>query len=445
MEQLHFRGYYKSEGSGQMIEANDKTTGQTFKLVPTQNLYTGINSFKNKFWSPTSLEEDLLNLASGIYASDLAIKRQELEHYIRTIELNVEIINLHAFERIKDLLEEALYILSGDNWTLTFTQKQGTAEQVKHWPTKDGVVLLFSGGVDSFAGAVHYIDSGNEVALVSHVNQNTSVSSSQNAVLSQLKTYYKKDIPYYPFRVFTRNKGNHNFPEMGDRENTQQTRSFLFLALAVITARRLGYNQIVSMAENGQFAIHLPLNQSRVGPFSTHTANPKFLQIAQELFSLLFMMPNLHIENPFLYKTKAEVTSLLNNGLLEKIDSSVSCWMASHVQGKNHCGKCIPCLTRRVAIEHNGHALDEYGIDLLRTNLDKLSPDDDGKRNLIDFLEFLTTFKNYDVSRKEEFMMTFPELYNEAINSDLALDMYHRVAIESLSVFSKYPNVKKYL
>lgn len=428
-----------------MIVAKDTIVEQTFTLVPTQNLYNGINSFQDHFGSITSLEEDMLNLASGIYATDLAIKRQELEQYIRTIELSVAVVNIHAFERIKDLLEEALYTLSGDNWTISFSQKQGIPEQKQDWPSQDGVVLLFSGGVDSFAGAVHYIEASNEVALVSHVNQNTSVSSSQNAVYSKLTEHYKKAIPHYPFRVFTRNKGEHTFPEMGDRENTQRTRSFLFLALAVITARRVGFNQIVSMAENGQFAIHLPLNQSRVGPFSTHTANPKFLQVAQTLFSALFGIPNLHIENPFLYRTKAEVTSLLNNGLLEKIDSSVSCWMASHVAGKNHCGRCIPCLTRRVAIEHNGHKLDEYGVDLLNTDLDTLGPEDDGKRNLMDFLEFLTTFKTYNASRKEEFMMSFPELYNEAIDSDQALNMYHRVATESLAVFSRYPLVKKFL
>ncbi|MEM7510673.1 MAG: 7-cyano-7-deazaguanine synthase [Bacteroidota bacterium] len=428
-----------------MIVANDVTTGQSFNLVPTQNLYTGINALNSHFRDSTSLEEDMLNLASGIYATDLAVRRKEREQYIRTIKLSIEVVNLHAFERVKDQLEEALYVLSGDNWTITFSQKIGMPEAADKWPTKDGVVLLFSGGLDSFAGAVHYIKQGNELVLVSHVNQNTSVSGSQNAVLKELTSHYNKSIPHYPYRVFTRKKGAYTFPEMGERENTQRTRSFLFLALAVITARKVGFNQIVSMAENGQFAIHLPLNQARVGPFSTHTANPKFLEIAENLFSTLFGIANLRIENPFLYKTKAEVTSLLKNGLLDKIESSVSCWMASHVQGKNHCGRCIPCLTRRVAIEHNGRTVNEYGVDLLNTDLDTLSPDNDGKRNLMDFLEFLTTFQGYDASRKEEFMMSFPELYNEAIDPDQALEMYHRVAIESLAVFSKYPHVNKYL
>src|SRR5690606_21825621 len=114
------------------------------------------------------------------------------------------------------------------------------------------------------------------------------------------------------YRVFGRNKGEFHFPTDEERENTQRTRSFLFLSLAALTARRVGFRKIISIAENGQFAIHLPLNPSRVGPFSTHTANPKFVDLAKEIFIKLLSLDNLVIENPFLYKTKGEVVSILD-------------------------------------------------------------------------------------------------------------------------------------
>jgi hypothetical protein len=97
------------------IGDNEAIIGYDIVLVPGQNLYTGRNAFLEHFDSITTLEEDMLNLASAIYATDLAIKRAELEHYIREIEFDLEVINIHAFERIKDLLTEALYTLSCDN------------------------------------------------------------------------------------------------------------------------------------------------------------------------------------------------------------------------------------------------------------------------------------------------------------------------------------------
>ena len=59
-------------------------------------------------------------------------------------------------------------------------------------------------------------------------------------------------------------------------ENSQRTRSFLFLVLGALAARRAGHIEIVYLAENGQMAIHLPLTQGRIGAFSTHTATQIF-------------------------------------------------------------------------------------------------------------------------------------------------------------------------
>src|SRR5688572_8836916 len=102
-------------------------------LCPGKNLYSGINYFIDEFGVVNSLEEDLFNLASGVYGADLAVHRQEREHYIRTIDLKVEVVNLHAFERIKQLLEVALLAVSRDNWNIDFVQKSGPAATDFNW------------------------------------------------------------------------------------------------------------------------------------------------------------------------------------------------------------------------------------------------------------------------------------------------------------------------
>lgn len=425
------------------IEVKDKTSSKSLDLITGENLYNGENAFKVSFDDTTSLEIDLLNVASGIFAADLAIKRDELEDYIRTIEINIEVVNIHAFERVKDLLEEALFVLSSDNWSIKFIAVDGKPEESRSWFNKKGTVLLFSGGLDSLSGVVHFKNLNSDLVLVSHINKNRAVEESQKGVLKLLNNFYKTEFEYYPYRVFGRNKGDFHFPKDVERENTQRTRSLLFLSLAALTARRVGFRKIISIAENGQFAIHLPLNPSRVGPFSTHTANPKFVDLAKEIFMKLLSLDNLEIVNPFLYKTKGEVVSILDDKIANNANKSISCWKASRVSAKNHCGECIPCLSRRISLEYNGVHLDEYSRDLLTENILSLPPEDNGKRNLVDFLEFISKFKDYKDSDLDNLLIQFPDLYNESIDEKEALRMYSRMSVQAYSVFDNYPEVKK--
>jgi 7-cyano-7-deazaguanine synthase in queuosine biosynthesis len=411
-------------------------------LCPGQNLYSGIDYFTKEFGNANSLEEDLFNLASGIYATDLAVPRQDREHYIRSIDLNVEVVNLHAFERIKKTLESALLTVSRDNWNINFVQKRGTAVTDFNWQNKEGAVLLFSGGIDSMCAAAQFVSENRDLVLVSHNSQgNHVIDNCQRNVHGALEKHFKQKIKHIHIKVYGRNHGTFKFPE--DRENTQRTRSFLFLTLAALVTRRSGFNKVLYMAENGQFAIHLPLNQARVGPFSTHTADPHFVSDAQEIFRTLLSNPSFEILNPFLYKTKAEVFSVLPKPLQKEVHHSASCWKISHVPGNQHCGFCIPCISRRIAIEFNGISINEYQNDIFNTDLNTLSDDDDKKRNLIDYLEFVSKFKKVTKANQNDLLNEFPELYNPAFDKDAALKLYERVSAQSFEVFKKYPQVLK--
>lgn len=417
--------------------------GYDLILVPGENLYTGRNSFLSHFGEPSSLENDLLTFSSAVYASDLATKRNDLENYIRTILLTVEVVNFHAFERVKELLVQTLYTLSCDNWTISFIQVKGESEGPFTIKPKDGVVLLFSGGLDSLCGASLYSSKKIPLHLVSHVNTNRVTSGAQESLYNSIKKYYEPNIiNRSEFRVNGRKHDGLPFPE--EREDSQRTRSFLFLSLAALTARRVGYDKIISISENGQFAIHLPLSPARVGPFSTHTADPKFVDQVQELFITILQLKALKIENPFLYLTKAEIIPCLTPDLLGIIPDSVSCWKASRIE-KNHCGECIPCFTRRIALEYNGHKFDEYAIDLFKLNLEKLPNDNEGKRNFSDYLGFILTFNKIFSANKPDLLYHFPELINSSFNYDQACNMYFRMTQQAISVFNSYPKIKKML
>ncbi|HCZ34633.1 MAG TPA: hypothetical protein DHV26_01750, partial [Cytophagales bacterium] len=232
------------------INVGSSKKGCDIHLYPGQNLFTGIKYFNDEFKSYSSLEEDLFNLASGIYGADLAVQRQEREHYIRSMDLNVEVVNLHAFERIKALLENALLTVSRDNWNINFIQKKGDPVSDFNWQDKEGSVLLFSGGIDSMAAAADFVNQKKNLVLVSHNSHgNTVVDDCQRNVHSSLENHFKQTIKHIHIKVYGRKQGAYDFPE--ERENTQRTRSFLFLTLAALITRRSGFNKVLYMAENG--------------------------------------------------------------------------------------------------------------------------------------------------------------------------------------------------
>jgi len=411
-------------------------------LVPGQNITTGRDYFTERFGRLTSLEDDFLRLGSAVYAADLAFKRPEREEFIRNIELVVPVVNFQAFARVKDDIEDALYTLSSDNWSVNFVADKGTPEPTRQWGQKQGVALLFSGGLDSLSAAAGFICENRPLLLVSHVTHNRTVEQSQKALSAGLNQKLRTSVDRFACRVFARSVRGFPFPKDADREESQRTRSFLFLTIACIAARRVGYRKIVAIAENGQFAIHLPLTAARVGPFSTHTAHPQFTVTMQRICRSLLSCDDLEIVNPYLYKTKAEVLSTVRENLRELFPLSVSCWRGARVKGSNHCGVCIPCLTRRIALEAIGLKYNEYQRDIFEEDIGSLSPEDVGKRNLGDLLEFVREFSTYRVEEKDRLVENFPDLVNEYFDQDEAISMYVRFAAEALGVVGGYRKIR---
>jgi 7-cyano-7-deazaguanine synthase in queuosine biosynthesis len=421
-----------------------KSTAADLVLQPGANLYTGIKPFASAFSRPTSLEDDLLVVASTIFACDLAFKRGERENISRSIEVTVPVVNLQAFERVKNILEYFLFVLSHDSWTFNFERAKGTPEGTNDWPKGNGKTLLFSGGLDSLAGAVDLIDElGPEnVQLASHITANLVTKSSQDQLADYLTKKYKKAPQRIVVRTGGRNHKSLTFPADSDREETQRTRSFMFLTIAALAARRTGHSKLVMIAENGQMAIHLPLSAARIGAFSTHTAHPEFVAQVSEFFTQLLEYP-ITIENPYLYRTKGEVVEKLASSHQSAVAISVSCWRGSRL-GKsfNHCGQCIPCLIRRIALERHNLVLAEYERDLLVEDLSSLPPTDEGKRNLADLGEFAYAFSTQTDS---ELLFSYVDLINEHIDVDASIAMYRRFANEASTVFGKYPNVAAFI
>jgi 7-cyano-7-deazaguanine synthase in queuosine biosynthesis len=418
-------------------------SGDALYLKPAANLVTGEPHFTRSFGTPTSLESDLCTVASAIYACDLAMKRGEREQIARQIHLTVPVVNLHAFAAVLDDIRYALYVLGHDAWQIHLVPHDGLPEPTTPWATNgEGKVLLFSGGLDSFAAAVRLAESAQHVHLVSHVTANPSVYQAQHTLFSYLQQTFLLRFDRFELRVGGRTRPTLGLPFPADeaREDTQRTRSFLFLCFAALVARRLGTRDIIFLAENGQMAINLPLTAARIGAFSTHTAHPEFIHIMAQVLSRLLSFP-LAIDNPFLYMTKAEVIQPVVERHSVVVNDTISCWRASRIGvGPRHCGSCIPCLVRRIALEANGAGQDEYQRDILGEDISDLSPDDDAKRNLIDLAEFVKRIETAPSQASLQAM--FPDLVSQHFDARLAGEMYIRFAREARDVFARHPLVR---
>lgn len=415
--------------------------GEDLTLCPGVNLYTGSKEFQSAFGNLTSLEEDILNIGAAIFATDIALKRGENENMIRNIEITIPVVNLSTFRQVLDDIQYALYILSHDAWKINFVQKMGLPEVPRKWNIEnEGEVLLFSGGLDSFAAAIRSGVMGQKTYLVSHVTANQVISGTQQDLYEHLNSFYPNQFLRYSFRVSGIGKPSKglDFPSDKHREETQRTRSFMFLSLAGLVARRCSVKDVVMIAENGQMAIHLPLSAGRISAFSTHTAHPEFTTLMSSILSTV-MDYNIAITNPFLYMTKAEVVAILFPQHQTIISKTVSCWKASRVSEFNHCGICVPCLIRRIALEHNECFIHEYAQDLLHSNVSKLGPDDDGKRNLVELCEFINTFRRKQTLAEME--RIYPELASEDFDATQTIAMYQRFADEAMQVFHHYPQI----
>src|SRR5574341_18057 len=112
---------------------DDQPVGDELLLRPGRNLSNGSKELISEYGEITSLELDLLNVASSIYACDLAFKRGEREKIARQITVTIPVVNYATFEAIQEEIRYALFILSHDAWTIHFSASNGIPEENIVW------------------------------------------------------------------------------------------------------------------------------------------------------------------------------------------------------------------------------------------------------------------------------------------------------------------------
>ena len=305
------------------------------------------------------LVTDLLELAAYVYSADWATSRggeasrgmgAEWRRRFRFV-VPVRRPELWSSPPVLDALSETLGFLTDDDYQFEFEEHRGSPPGGQDYLELEDEgaarfdpdeVVLFSGGLDSLAGVVDVVlGQGKRAALVSHHSAD-KVLARQKQLVARLREIAPGRLLHFPVLLRKR--------ESLTKEYTLRSRSFVFASLATAIGRMLGKRRVL-MCENGIVSLNLPIARQLVGARSSRTTHPKALACFGLLFEMLFEEPT-SVDNPFLWKTKAEVVKVIGDcGCSHLIASTISC---SHVhqmsKEQSHCGQCSQCIDRRFAV-----------------------------------------------------------------------------------------------
>jgi 7-cyano-7-deazaguanine synthase in queuosine biosynthesis len=303
---------------------------------------------------------DLLEIAAYVFSADCSTSRgtQWIEENTRepwsrdfAFVLPVRDLGFWNSPKITTLIVELLTSLSDDRYSFRFVPlthdrpyrqeylKLGNFEDWSFYAPER--VLMFSGGLDSVAGAVETAANGQKAILVSHRPVST-MSARQKKLFQELRRSFRDKFIHVPVWINKRQN-------LG-KEPTQRTRAFLFAALGTVVAHSIKAGG-VRFFENGVISVNLPVADEVLRSRASRTTHPKTLYLLQSLCAAIAGR-DLVIDNPYFFKTKTEVLDVLSRtGVPNLIAQTCSC---AHSMFKPrtqwHCGTCSQCIDRRFAV-----------------------------------------------------------------------------------------------
>lgn len=335
---------------------------QVLLNVDFQNLY----EFTRK---KNGIGFDVFLIGCFVYGIDILLPRKSfsVNGWSREIEVEFPVESLDLFNGGKNELEQLLSFLTGDYWQISFIQRDVTSLFVNtkkvysnDYRKSHKRISLFSGGLDSLIGVIDQLaKSKDRMVLVSHYDATFKGAKSDQDKIH--KILYKKYSHYHLLQTRVDLEGYDINGNKINTETTLRSRSFLFLCQAVFVASSIEDGIEILIPENGTISLNHPLTPSRRSSCSTRTAHPYYLIKVIDFISKLGL--NHLIKNEYEMKTKGEMLEeCIDNDIL-RATYKKSCSCAKRgtrkdirdvMTGTNHCGICMPCIYRRVALHRIG-------------------------------------------------------------------------------------------
>jgi 7-cyano-7-deazaguanine synthase in queuosine biosynthesis len=233
-------------------------------------------------------------------------------------------------------LAEALRFLTGDVWHLNFRAGGLACPHVQGRLHDRDAVCLFSGGLDSFLGALAALNGGARPLLVSQG------SAKEIGPQQRLAAALGLEAHRFEGRVAERWRQPY--------EASTRARSILFFAYGALAATGCGIRKVL-VPENALIAINPPFTDRRMGSLSTRTTHPHFLSRLNAIWAAAGVEAELH--NPFFSTTKGEMLAQGHHpSLVNLAAQTYSCGKGKRANGQ--CGRCVPCLIRRASFHAAG-------------------------------------------------------------------------------------------
>lgn len=291
------------------------------------------SEYPNKKLDP--IAEDLVNIALATFAADLLVSRDVLvpnrtegRLFTRKIQLTVPVNKKDLWVEICRDLEGMVSFMTYDNFSYKFIKRGSTVNSSDKKDTKFDSICLFSGGIDSLAGG-KFLTANEANPILLSINH-----GGIGKIIPKLAKEFSNKVRKIIITVD---------PDFRSAEGSQFSRSFLYLAFALAIAKAHKRIKRIYIPENAIIGHQIGLNEGRYG---TRTVHPKFIQLFNSLIKKSFN-EELEIVNPFALKTKGEVVRYIHNK--KAISETISC--ANYRRfGMKHCGMCMPCLVRFIAL-----------------------------------------------------------------------------------------------
>ncbi|MDZ4366977.1 MAG: Qat anti-phage system QueC-like protein QatC [Afipia sp.] len=287
--------------------------------------------------APSVAAWDFMSIAMSVFAADrFVVRKGSPDGWTRVIGLDVALVDPAPWIAQASELSEALRFLTGDVWHLTFQAGGLARPQVQSRLHDRDAVCLFSGGLDSFLGALSAINSGARPLLVSQG------STKEIGPQQRLATALGLDAHRFEGRVAERWRQPY--------EGSTRARSILFFAYGALAATGCGIREVL-VPENALIAINPPFTDRRIGSLSTRTTHPHFMSRLNDIWAATGVQAELR--NPFFATTKGEMLAQGHHPRLAELAAGTySCGKGKRANGQ--CGRCVPCLIRRASFHTAG-------------------------------------------------------------------------------------------
>lgn len=432
----------------------------SLKRKEYSTIYTNISDIWLRLGSMSisPVYEDLFIIAISIFAIDKRVSRNLFtDCWTREIDVSIPVSELGKWEPVKELWDQTLNFLTGDVWNVNFRKSELLLSQRSRKSRNKidisgcNLVSLFSGGLDSFCGAIELLEQGKSPCLIGH-NEYPKLREKQEKLCEQFQNEYPSQIvKFLSFTANSRAPHSNAYGRLNGSENTSRGRSLLFLCSALTVAGLLGDQIPVCIPENGFIGLNVPLTNSRKGTCSTRTTHPFFLDNFRKILEYV------GIRNPIInfyaFVTKRELVNSVKDknsfkqGYADTISCSHPCLPRWDKSGNNeypkNCGYCYPCLIRKSSLLDVTNKDELYSYESLSMDFLNTFSDSDKTSDLTAVISSIFRYRNIEDNEIMRLIRCTGQLSNDEIEKFLHV---YKVTMEDLiELFSRDEKLKAYV